>query len=169
MVNHEDKKVMIFVDGSNLFWACKRYGEKIKQKYRIDIDKFISYHTGRREYIRAYCYLSTVSPPLVKQENFYLHLEQNGIIVKKKPLVKGKEKGIDVWLVTDLLCFGFRKAYDVAIVFSGDRDMCSAYDEIRNLGLRIEVSALNGDYNPEVLRHCDVFTQLDDYAQYIKM
>ncbi|HAJ95071.1 MAG TPA: hypothetical protein DCP02_02445 [Actinobacteria bacterium] len=168
MANHKDKKVMIFVDGSNLFWACKRYGKRENEEFRINIDKFIDHHVKGRDYIRTYWYVSTKTPPLVKQEGFYKHLEHNGVVVKKKPLVEGKEKGIDVWLVVDLLCFGFRGAYDVAVVYSEDRDMCSAYDEVRNLGLRIEVTALNGDYNPEILRHCDVFTPFDDYAKYVK-
>jgi uncharacterized LabA/DUF88 family protein len=168
LTSKEDKRVMIFIDGSNLFWGCDRYSQKNNIKFRVDIWKLIELYADKRDFIRAHYYASTKVPPLDSQTRFYDKLQKGGIIVRKKPLIKGKEKGIDVWLVTDLLSLGFRKCYDVAIVFSGDRDLCSAYDQIRDIGLLIEVSAFAGDYNQEILMHCDKFIELDKYTSQIK-
>jgi len=169
MVKHEEKRVMIFVDGSNLFWGCDRFGKRNRiPHFRIDPFKLIPFLTDNRDFIRAHWYVSTTTPPLIKQSNFYDYLEKNGIVVTKKPLVKGKEKGVDVALVTDLLCSGFNRCYDVGIIFSGDRDLCSAYDEIRRLGLTIEVVAFQGDYNSIILKHCDRFIDIDKYASNLK-
>jgi len=160
---------MIFIDGSNLFWSSYRYEQKNNiTNYRVDIWKLINLYTDDRDFIRAHYYASTKVPPIESQTKFYDKLQKSGIIVRKKPLVKGKEKGIDVWLVTDLLSLGFRKCYDVAVVFSGDRDMCSAYDQIRDIGLSVEVSAFKGDYNQEILMHADKFIELDKYATQVK-
>ena len=45
----------------------------------------------------------------------------------------GREKGIDVRLALDILLLGFRRDYDVAVVFIQDQDLSEVADEIRIL------------------------------------
>ena len=45
----------------------------------------------------------------------------------------GQEKGVDVRLALDILSLGWRKAYDVALVFSQDQDLSEVADDVRAL------------------------------------
>ena len=52
---------------------------------------------------------------------------------KESTVLVGREKGIDVRLALDILLLGFRRDYDVAVVFSQDQDLSEVADEIRIL------------------------------------
>ena len=52
---------------------------------------------------------------------------------RESTVMVGREKGIDVRLALDILLLGFRREYDVAVVFSQDQDLSEVADEIRIL------------------------------------
>jgi uncharacterized LabA/DUF88 family protein len=52
---------------------------------------------------------------------------------REATVMVGREKGIDVRLALDILLLGFRREYDVAVVFSQDQDLSEVADEIRIL------------------------------------
>jgi len=81
-----------------------------------------------------------------------------------------KEKGVDVALATDLVYFGLRKFYDVAIVVSGDSDLISAINRVREAEatIRIEIAQFKNAVGSEMLKVCDFFHVLDDYAAQIE-
>jgi len=51
----------------------------------------------------------------------------------------GKEKGVDVKLATDLLCFSFRNIFDKAIIISGDQDYIPAIQACKDLGKQVYI------------------------------
>ena len=89
-----------------------------------------------------------------------------------KPLRKRNdgliEKGIDIALVVDMLSLGFHKAYDVAILVSGDGDFIPAVNVIKSLGLRVEVAMFMNALNPDLKRIADRFIALDELADKIE-
>ncbi|AIY89301.1 hypothetical protein GACE_0244 [Geoglobus acetivorans] len=89
-----------------------------------------------------------------------------------KPLRKRNdgliEKGIDIALAVDMLSLGFRKAYDVAILVSGDGDFIPAVKVIKSLGLRVEVAMFRNALNPDLKRIADRFIALDELADKIE-
>ncbi len=93
---------------------------------------------------------------------FHQSLQYRGFRVVAKPLMRGKEKGVDIALATHLLAMGFKNAYDVAIVVSGDKDYVEAIEEVRSLGKRVEGAAFRASAAPEIRRSVDQFTFLDD-------
>lgn len=134
-MDKSQKRLMIFIDNSNLFWAMSQY----RKGYRIDILKLIERLTDVRDLIRTYYFASTKVPPLPKQTAFYELLNLKGITTVIKTLRFGKEKGVDVALTKELLCHAFRDTFDDAIVVSGDQDYVEAIKEVKNLGKRVEV------------------------------
>ena len=57
------------------------------------------------------------------------------------------EKGIDVALAVDLVRLGMEKAYDAAIVMSGDKDLLPALETVYDLKLgHVELAAWTGCY-----------------------
>lgn len=166
-------RVMIFIDGSNLFRSC----EGFRQGYRPDIKKLQDILLKNRNLVRTYYYCSMGDPPRPEQVKFqdklkYLHiavvsksLEQRGQTPDGKPL--WVEKGVDVALVTDMLSMAFKGAYDVAIIVSGDNDLVQAVDEVKRTGRRVEIAFFAFAIGRELRDTGDDFVNLEDIADQI--
>lgn len=176
-------RVMIFIDGSNLFHTFKEFKPDIKYSVKKLVDKLVQ----GRKLIRAYYFGSEKVPPSEGQTKFYDAIRYEGVDVTTRPIKTRShttkcpncqhiwnettevEKGVDVMLVTKMLSFGFRNVYDVAILVSGDGDYVSAVEEIRNLGKRVEIVSFRKSIAPNLRKIADVdgFTALDDTADQI--
>ena len=177
-------RIMIFIDGSNLFRTFKRFRPDVK----YSIKKLVNVLSKDRKLIRPYYFGAIRLPPDGGQIRFYDGIRYEGIDVTTRPLktrpvqcecpkCKHKwndtpevEKGVDVALVTKMLSFGFKNTYDVAILVSGDADYIDAVEQIRNLGKRVEIVAFKGAIAPGLRKIADMdgFTALDDIADQIK-
>lgn len=150
-------KVMIFIDGSNLFWASRARG------IPIDYTKLRQFLAGPRSLIRAYYYGAEKVPPDPRQTGFYEKLRFDGYEVILKPLVrrtswanllnngtrvqveKEEEKGVDVALVTDMLSMGYKNAYDVVVSVGADADFENAIINIKQIPRRVEIAAFSDE------------------------
>ncbi len=170
MLDQTDR-VMIFIDSSNLFHACKAF----RQGFKMDYEKLRDVLSAGRKMIRTYFYAS-FNPEnkeiKERQTRFYNALQEKGFHVVTKPLRKRNdgliEKGIDIALAVDMLSLGFHKAYDVAILVSGDGDFIPAVNVIKSLGLRVEVAMFMNALNPDLKRIADRFIALDELADKIE-
>ncbi|MCW4004140.1 MAG: NYN domain-containing protein [Candidatus Bathyarchaeota archaeon] len=154
-MSSNNTRVMIFIDGSNLFWASRARG------IQIEYSKLISFLANNRSLIRAYYYGAEKVPPDPMQTGFYEKLRFQGIEVITKPLVKRtsyatlvatgqrvqvikeEEKGVDVALITDMLSMGYKNAYDVAISVGADADFENAIRNIKLIPKRVEIAAFS--------------------------
>lgn len=178
------ERVMIFIDGSNLFctWQRNRPGQ------RYSLNKLIELLTNGRKLIRPYYFGSERVPPRPSQIRFYDGLQYDGIDVTTRKLKLRTrrtdcqyapngvceqtfhiEKGVDVALITRMLSFGFKSIYDIAVLVSGDADYTEAVEEIRNLGRRIEIVAFPNSIAAGLRKLADKFISLDEIADKILM
>jgi len=177
-------RVMIFIDGSNLFRTFKRFRPDI----HYNIRKLVGLLTKDRKLVRPYYFGSIRLPPEPGKIKFLDGIKYEGIDVTTRPLkirpiqcecpecnhqwneTTEVEKGVDVALVTRMLAFGFKNTYDVAILVSGDADYIDAVEQIRDLGKRVEIVAFRGALAPSLRKVADVdgFIALDDIADKIK-
>lgn len=185
-------RVMIFIDGSNLFWASRSRG------IQIDYSKLIQFLTNGRSLIRTYYYGAEKVPPDPAQTGFYESLKFKGIEVVTKPLVKRtswatllsnnsrvqvikeEEKGVDVALITDMLAMGYKNAYDTAISIGADSDFENAIRNIKSIPKRVEIAAFsdtdNTNFPPKYvssvcreMRMCpDLFIHLENHVAKFK-
>ncbi len=137
--------------------------------------KLIHALKGDHELVRAYYYGSMPVPKNPAQEAFYAKLEHLHIMVTVLPLKSRSrsckkcgnsytahiEKGVDVALVTDLLKFGYRSGYDVALLVSGDNDFAGAIQEVRDIPKNVIIAAFNDSISQETRRKADQFISLD--------
>lgn len=174
------KKLMILIDGSNLLHASWEYGKLTGQPDYgvsvIDVRDVLEKLVPDRELVRAYYYGS--EDPRNKnyqgQCGFHDALRYAGIDVTLKKIryygdVK-KEKGVDVALATDLVYFGLRKFYDVAIIVSGDSDLVGAIEKVKDTEAttKIEIAQFRNAIGNEILKVADRVYHLDDFADKIK-
>lgn len=168
-------KVMIFIDGSNIYRSCKELN--VKMSY----EKFLSLLRKDRNIIRIY-YYSGIKSKQQAEEKFFKMLKHLGVEIKTKLLKirfvtcqscgkKAKtfvEKGIDASLSTDLLWHAFQKSYDTGIVVSADADYIPPIERVRDLGRRIELWAFKHTLGSELKDKADNVNYIDDILDKIK-
>lgn len=159
------ERVMLFIDGSNLYRSAKDLN------FKIDFEKFIEILVGDRKLVRPYYYDASKNEPA--QNRFFDKLRLIGYEVKELKLRQyGKskpfQKGVDVALVTDLLTFAFKDNYDTAILCSGDKDYINAVEVIKDEGKRVEVAGFDHSVARELKLVADRFVSLTKIIDKIK-
>ncbi len=173
------KKLVIFIDASNLSGGTARYAEETHdENYEVDIFKLIRRLSRGYDLIRTYFYSSTAQPQDIrsKTEQFWHQkmitlqnqLTRHGIKVTNKLRQKNKEKGVDVALVTDFLMLGMRAAFDEAIIVSGDQDYVNAIEAVQSLGKRVVIACFENSFPDEMYRYVDQYVRLNDFAKEIR-
>jgi len=164
------ERVMVFIDGPNLYAARKSLGIK------VDYFKLVRELVGERRLIRPYFY--TAFNPFNEEDKeqmmkFLSILERGGFGIKALPLRmrEGRlvEKGVDVAIVTDMLVMAFRNAYDTAILVSGDTDLVEAVRAIKAMGKRVEIAMFGHVVGDELKRAADLFIPLESLLDRIKL
>ena len=155
------EKVMIFIDGSNLYHSLKN----IFRRTDLDIGKFCYKLLGRRQLTRIYYYNARVGrkeePERYRhQQDFfagveaipYSELRLGRLVYSNWPSVPPIEKGVDVQLATDMITHGFRNNYDVAILVAGDNDFVGALQAVKDNGKHVEVALFGREGTSRQLR-----------------
>jgi len=143
------ERVMIFIDGSNLYHSLKN----VFGRTDLDIGKFCRKLLGRRKLARIYYYNARVGmkeePERYRhQQAFfaginaipYSELRLGRLVYNNWPSVPPTEKGIDVQLATDMLAHSFRNNYDVSVLVAGDSDFAGALQAVKDNGKHVEVA-----------------------------
>jgi uncharacterized LabA/DUF88 family protein len=160
-----NERVMIFIDGNNLYHSLKH----VVGKTNLDFEKFSAKLANNRHLIRTYYY----NAPLNReddedkhrmQQSFFDSLDTVSYLTKKfgrleKRIVRQTlpdgtfisaptyvEKGVDTLIVIDMLTFGYKDTYDTAILVSGDEDFAILVEKVKELGKHVEVANLGGSF-----------------------
>ncbi|MDW8095608.1 MAG: NYN domain-containing protein [Aquificaceae bacterium] len=170
-MNYE--KVVILIDGSNLFHAI-RY-----MNIKIDYQKLLDFLKEDRRLVRAYFYgavpqekdLKKNSPEwesYIRQRRFLEELSLQGIKVKlaklrKLPSGEYIEKEVDIMLATDMLSMAYMNVFDTVVLVSGDSDFSYTVEEVQRIGKRVENATFKKTSSYQLRKICDRFLLLDDY------
>ena len=156
MYNAKDR-VMIFIDGSNLYHLLKSNFNRTN----IDLEKFAHKLAGiYGKLIRVYYYNAVVSKKheperFYDQQTFYNSVEAipyfemrlGHLIYIGWPNSRPYEKGTDVMLATDMVAHAFRHNFDTAILVASDNDYVGALQVVKDVGKNIEVVLVGKDDN----------------------
>ena len=155
------ERVMIFIDGSNLYHSLKGYFKKTD----INIGKFCQKILDRRRLIRIYYYNAIVGrreepERFQRQQAFfnsiaaipYCELRLGRLVYANWPSAPPYEKGVDIQLTTDLLTHSFKNNYDVAILVAGDTDYVGAVQAVKDNGKNVEVALFGKERTSRPLR-----------------
>ena len=160
-VVREDERVMVFIDGSNLYHVlsqgCGRHD--------LQFDKFSYKLANGRSLQRTYYYNirqeSETNPTVgTEQQKFLDSLYDTPYVEVRLGIWKQRgdvmvEKGVDVMLATDLVVHAYKDHYDTAIVVSGDADFYPALQAVKDVGKHIEVAAFDMNMSSESARVAD--------------
>ncbi len=142
-------RVMIFIDGSNLYHSLKAFFKRTD----IDIGKFSDKLLDKRRLIRIYYYNARVGQReeperYHDQQKFfnsittipYCELRLGRLVYNNWPAAPPYEKGVDIQLATDMITHSFKNNYDVAILVAGDNDFVGAIQAVKDNGNNLEVA-----------------------------
>lgn len=154
-------RIMVFIDGSNLYHSLKAHFKRTD----IDIGKFSRKLLAKRRLIRIYYYNARVGrreePERYRdQQAFfdsvaaipYCELRLGRLVYINWPNSPPYEKGVDIQLTTDLLTHSYKNNYDVAILVAGDSDYVGALQAVKDNGKNVEVALFGKERTSRPLR-----------------
>lgn len=154
-------RVMIFIDGSNMYHSLKTNFKRTD----IDIRRFCDKLLDKRRLIRIYYYNAQVGrkeePERYKQQQVFLNsvklipyceVRLGRLVYNNWPNTPPYEKGVDILLTTDFLTHSFKNNYDVAILVSEDGDYVSALQAVKDNGKNVEVALFGKERTSVLLR-----------------
>jgi uncharacterized LabA/DUF88 family protein len=157
-----EEKVMIFIDGSNLYHSLKNHFKRTD----LDIGRFCHKLLDRRQLVRIYYYNARVGlkqePEVYKQQQAffagidaipYTELRLGRLVYTNQwPNVPPYEKGTDVQLATDMITHSYKNNFDVAILVAGDNDFAGAVQAVKDNGKHVEVALFGKEGTSQQLR-----------------
>jgi len=160
-MNDRTDRVMIFIDGSNLYHSLKNFFKRTD----VDIGKFANKLLDKRRLIRIYYYNAKVGireePERYRdQQKFfngvtaipYTELRLGRLVYNNWPASPPYEKGVDILLATDMITHSFKNNYDVAILVAGDNDFVGAIQSVKDNGKNVEVALFGKERTSMQLR-----------------
>ncbi|MBN1213268.1 MAG: NYN domain-containing protein [candidate division Zixibacteria bacterium] len=152
------ERVMIFIDGANLFFSAI----DLSIKPNFDYLKFVQKLVGpERKLMRVYYYDAhidqRVDPERYKrQQKFLLGMNRLSYFeFRKGRMLNGRQKGVDVRIAVDMVTYGFKNNYDIAIIVSADSDLVPAVENIKAEGKQVELAFFDKCW--ELKNSCDTF------------
>lgn len=143
------ERVMIFIDGSNLYHSLKHFFKRSD----IDIGRFCTKLMDKRRLIRIYYYNAQVGrreepERYQNQQKFfagvsaipYTELRLGRLVYSNWPNSPPYEKGVDILLATDMITHSYKNNYDTAVLVAGDNDFVPAIQAVKDNGKNMEVA-----------------------------
>jgi uncharacterized LabA/DUF88 family protein len=143
------ERVMIFIDGSNLYHSLKGFFNRAD----IDIGKLCRKLLDKRRLVRIYYYNAKVGlkeePERYREQQAfftsvaaipYCELRLGRLVYHNWPNSPPYEKGVDIQLATDMITHSFKNNFDVAVLVAGDNDFVGALQAVKDNGKNVEVA-----------------------------
>lgn len=161
--NHNQERVAIFIDGSNLFYAATHLNVE------IDYTKLLNCLTKKRKLLRAYFY-TAVDSTNKKQQSFLLWMRRNGYRVVTKELIQhpdgSKKANLDVEIAIDMLTLS--RYCNTLVLLSGEGELIYAVNAVSYQGVQVEVVSLGLMTSDSLLNVADCYTDLEKIKQDIQ-
>jgi len=169
------KRVIIFIDGSNFYYALKRSFFKTN----IDFEKFCNFLCSDNALITIKYYnspLNRIDDPeeYKKQQKFFNYLLKVPLMdvyfgrLEKRPDGKKAEKGVDVKLAVDLVVNAYKDNYDIAILVSNDADFIPAINEVLALNKKVYYVGFPKMKSYHLNKVCSKTIKINDISEYLK-
>jgi uncharacterized LabA/DUF88 family protein len=172
-MNKEKEKIVIFIDGSNLYHLVKKLCH-YKKQIEFNFQKFLNAIVGGRNLVRVYYYNCPLdrnkdNKAYRSQQRFFEKLREipnfklvlcrmQKIKIDGKTIYQVKED--DIHLAVDMVKFAYNNAYDSAILVSSDGDFVPAINAVQEIGKKVEDIGFEHKFSYHLKKVCDRFTKL---------
>ncbi|WP_375503094.1 NYN domain-containing protein [uncultured Nostoc sp.] len=156
-------RVIVFIDGSNLFYAASHLN------IEIDYLKLLHYLTAR-DYLVHVFYYTGYDPTNQKQRGFLYRMRHNGFCVITKAVTQlrnsAKKANLDVEIAVDMI--GLAQHCDTAVLVSGNGDFAYVLNTIASQGVRVEVVGLRSMTSTSLIDVANCYTDLAAIQQIVQ-
>ncbi len=172
------ERVMIFIDGSNVFRSMHNYNVQNNDSFRIDYMKLRDELCAGRNMIRIYYYGSEDDSHADLQKGFLGKLKSNGfeVIIRSLKAYRSpngveyvSEKGLDIALATDFISLAWEGAFDTAVIVSGDADYMEAIKRVKQKGRKVEIASFRNSLATDMRTVGDRTVILDEIIENIRL
>ena len=156
----DNDRVMVFIDLRNMTNGCKR---ESGGEYIIDFEEMVNQIVDGRDLRGAYIFDSKDCFEDKCSTRFHTHLEYLGFRLSLRDNFDEELKGqkeVDVDMACEILLQAVKDSYDVAIVFSGDRDFRPVIERVQDMGKIVEVASFDVCSSPALKRSADIYHNL---------
>jgi len=163
MIKHEEQRVGVLVDVSNMYHSAKNLYNR-----RANFQQILTQAVASRKLIRATAYV--VKSDNEDEMSFFEALSQQGFEVKMKELqtfVGGAKKGDwDVGIAIDAIKLADK--LDVIVIVSGDGDYLPLVSYLQNnKGCLVEIMAFRKTCSSRLIEESDDFTDLSSSKKFL--
>lgn len=157
-------RAIFFIDARNIIGGGRNYGVS-----RIIYKNLVEVLARRYKIIRGYYYDGAPHKKerTVEKERFFESLRQAGITLRLKEIDFARpnpsQKGIDIYLTTDMISLAFENAYDVAVLLSGDGDYVALIDLVKSKGKKVVVMSFSSCLSQGLREVADEVIALENY------
>jgi len=171
--NLGNKRVIIFIDGSNLYHIVKSLLPETKPN-NFDFEKFIKYLSKERNLIKTYYYnvpldKNKSEENYIKQQRFFDKIKRipnfNFILCRMlKRKIGGRiiyeAKEDDINLAVDMVKLAYNDEYDTAILVSSDGDFVPAVKAVQEKSKNVENIGFENKFSYHLKQVCNKFIRL---------
>lgn len=167
---HPRKRLSIFVDGNNMFYAQQKNGWFFDPKRVL---QYFLQRDGGSTLVNAFWYTGLKDPQ--DQRGFRDALISLGYTVRTKILKEyyddtsgrySQKANLDIEIAIDM--FNTVDQYDQVVLFSGDGDFERAIELLRSKSTHITVVSTDGMIARELRNATDCYIDLNDVRKYIE-
>ena len=163
MIKHEEQRVGVLVDVSNMYHSAKNLYNR-----RANFQQILTQAVASRKLIRATAYV--VKSDNEDEMSFFEALSQQGFEVKMKELqtfIGGAKKGDwDVGIAIDAIKLADK--LDVIVIVSGDGDYLPLVSYLQNnKGCLVEIMAFRKTCSSRLIEESDDFTDLSSSKKFL--
>ena len=165
------EKIIIFIDGNNLYHSLRRMFNNEKKDY-FNFEKLIKYIACNRKVVMTYYYIGSFDinynqKSYAEQQRFFNKLKKiknfNLTICRMQKIrIDGKliyqVKEDDIRLALDMS--ELAPKYNTAILVSNDGDFVPAVETVQKKGKKVENIGLGMDFSYYLKKVCDRFKRL---------
>ena len=137
------ERAMIFIDARNLIGGEKLYNHQNQKNHRFGYKELMAWFGEKFHLIRGYYYDGAPHPTqrTKDREKLYHFIRQQGITLRLKEIDFQKknpsQKGVDIYLASDMISLAYENAYDTAIIVSGDGDYHALIELVKSKGKKV--------------------------------
>lgn len=168
------KRIIIFIDGSNLYHILKEELEKTKDSFHFSMERFLGFISKGTKLIEVYYYTA----PLDKKKNEETYKKQQKFFNKIKKIpnfnlvlcrlqkekINGKTiyrvKEDDINLASDMIHLAHKNKYDEAILVSSDGNFVPAIKIIKGIGKEVKNICFSSRISWHLIKECSSFKKV---------
>ena len=174
------KRVLVIIDGSNLYYKLKDL--KIKKLVDYDYFSLVNSLLDKNTNLKIKYYIGAIRTDgskkslkmFGKQRKLLANLKKQNIVYSLGYLLKsgGKyhEKGVDVQMVVDMLKGAYKDKYDQFVLISSDSDLVPAIEAVQNENKEVVYVGFKHKPSYALLKSCkrSILLEKKEVEEFIK-